>query len=85
MSKDTTGNAGSETPKYRPKEARCDVCERPYGGDHGFPDLVIPNWAWKKISETAWRFALPVVHVYAAPRKRNTVHWCIYVGASTEH
>lgn len=30
--------------------ARCHDCLRPYGDEHGFPDLVIPDWAWLKIS-----------------------------------
>ena len=29
--------------------AECEDCHRPYG-DGGFPDLIIPYWAWKKIS-----------------------------------
>lgn len=29
---------------------RCYDCLRRYGDEHGFPDLVIPDWAWKKIS-----------------------------------
>lgn len=28
----------------------CDDCKRPYGEEHGFPDLIIPFWAWKAIS-----------------------------------
>lgn len=28
----------------------CQDCERPYGDEHGFPDLIIPFWAWKQIS-----------------------------------
>ena len=28
----------------------CHDCERPYGNEHGFPDLIIPFWAWKEIS-----------------------------------
>jgi hypothetical protein len=28
----------------------CNDCKRPYGNKHGFPDLVIPDWAWKAIS-----------------------------------
>lgn len=31
-------------------QTRCYDCLRPYGNEHGFPDLVIPDWAWKKIS-----------------------------------
>lgn len=30
----------------------CQDCSRPYGDEHGFPDLIIPYWAWKKISST---------------------------------
>jgi len=30
--------------------AECFDCKRPYGDEHGFPDLVIPFWAWKQIS-----------------------------------
>ena len=30
----------------------CYDCKRPYGAEHGFPDLIIPNWAWRQISPT---------------------------------
>lgn len=30
---------------------QCHDCERPYT-DGGFPDLIIPFWAWKQISPT---------------------------------
>lgn len=30
----------------------CEDCRRPYGDKHGFPDLVIPHWQWKRISST---------------------------------
>jgi hypothetical protein len=30
--------------------SKCEDCSRPYGEEHGFPDLVIPYEAWKKIS-----------------------------------
>lgn len=30
--------------------ASCQDCERPYGDEHGFPDLVIPYDAWQQIS-----------------------------------
>jgi hypothetical protein len=30
--------------------ASCHDCARPYGHEHGFPDLIIPYWAWKQIS-----------------------------------
>lgn len=30
--------------------AGCFDCQRPYGHEHGFPDLVIPHWAWVRIS-----------------------------------
>lgn len=30
--------------------AGCADCGRPYGDEHGFPDLVIPNYIWKRIS-----------------------------------
>lgn len=30
----------------------CDECERPYGDEHGFPDLILPQWAWNEISPT---------------------------------
>jgi hypothetical protein len=33
------------------KEANCEDCKRPYGSG-GFPDLIIPYWAWKQISPT---------------------------------
>lgn len=28
----------------------CDDCQRPYGAEHGFPDLIIPLDVWKRIS-----------------------------------
>ncbi len=28
----------------------CQDCERPYGDEHGFPDLIIPYDAWRRIS-----------------------------------
>jgi hypothetical protein len=28
----------------------CEDCGRPYGDEHGFPDLVIPNDVWRRIS-----------------------------------
>lgn len=28
----------------------CEDCNRLYGDEHGFPDLIIPCWAWKQIS-----------------------------------
>lgn len=31
-------------------EARCNDCLRQYGDEHGFPDLVIPNAIWERIS-----------------------------------
>lgn len=34
------------------KEATdCQDCGRPYGDEHGFPDLVLPNDMWAKISD----------------------------------
>lgn len=33
-------------------EMPCHDCERPYGNENGFPDLIIPFWAWKRISPT---------------------------------
>jgi hypothetical protein len=30
--------------------AECEDCKRPYGDEHGFPDLIIPYDAWKQIS-----------------------------------
>lgn len=32
--------------------ARCDDCARPYGAEHGFPDLVIAYEYWIQISPT---------------------------------
>lgn len=32
------------------EKTRCHDCLRPYGDEFGFPDLVIPFWAWKQIS-----------------------------------
>lgn len=28
----------------------CHDCGRPYGDEHGFPDLSIPNHVWRRIS-----------------------------------
>jgi len=28
----------------------CEDCQRSYGDEFGFPDLIIPFWAWVKIS-----------------------------------
>jgi hypothetical protein len=28
----------------------CQDCDRPYGAEHGFPDLIIPFDVWKRIS-----------------------------------
>lgn len=28
----------------------CYDCARPYGDEHGFPDLVIPHHIWRRIS-----------------------------------
>lgn len=33
-------------------DARCFDCQRPYGDEHGFPDLIIEKEAWRKISPT---------------------------------
>src|SRR3546814_15589950 len=30
----------------------CHDCGRPYGNEHGFPDLVIPNDVWRRISHS---------------------------------
>lgn len=30
----------------------CFDCERPYGSEYGFPDLIIPLDTWKRISPT---------------------------------
>lgn len=32
--------------------AECHDCKRPYGDEHGFPDLIIPYVVWKEISPT---------------------------------
>lgn len=32
--------------------AFCQDCQRQYGDEHGFPDLIIPFWAWKRITPT---------------------------------
>jgi len=32
------------------KILKCYDCGRLYGNEYGFPDLVIPNWAWRAIS-----------------------------------
>ena len=31
----------------------CHDCHRPYADSSGFPDLIIPFWAWKQISPTS--------------------------------
>jgi hypothetical protein len=36
----------------RRTQARRHDCRRPYGDEHGFPDLIIPYSAWKRISPT---------------------------------
>lgn len=28
----------------------CHDCQRPYGNENGFPDFIIPYWAWRRIS-----------------------------------
>jgi hypothetical protein len=28
----------------------CEDCNRPYGNEHGFPDLIIPYDSWRQIS-----------------------------------
>jgi len=33
-------------------QAYCEDCKRPYGEEHGFPDLIIPYEAWQRISPT---------------------------------
>lgn len=33
-------------------EAKCEDCGRPYGDEHGFPDLIIEKAAWQAISPT---------------------------------
>ena len=33
-------------------DIKCHDCDRPYGDEHGFPDLVVPKDVWKKISPT---------------------------------
>ncbi len=33
-------------------QAVCFDCERPYGDEHGFCDLVVPNDVWETISPT---------------------------------
>jgi len=30
--------------------AGCYDCKRPYGNEHGFPDMIIPDYIWEKIS-----------------------------------
>lgn len=32
--------------------SECFDCNRPYGDEHGFPDLIIPYHRWKIISPT---------------------------------
>lgn len=33
--------------------AKCHDCDRPYGSEHGFPDLIVPFHVWERISPTA--------------------------------
>lgn len=40
----------------RPKGV-CYDCGRPYGDEHGFPDLLVPNDVWEKINPTEHRGA----------------------------
>jgi len=35
-----------------PSGGCCYDCGRPYGNEHGFPDLIIPNEIWRRISPT---------------------------------
>lgn len=37
---------------YPTLKAHCYDCYRPYGDEYGFPDLVVPNAIWLKISPT---------------------------------
>lgn len=32
------------------KNPKCYDCNRLYGDEYGFPDLVVPDWAWRAIS-----------------------------------
>jgi hypothetical protein len=41
----------SATETERTEPMSCEDCKRPYGSG-GFPDLIIPYWAWKIISPT---------------------------------
>lgn len=34
------------------RKAQCYDCGIRYGNENGFPDLIIPNWAWRLISPT---------------------------------
>ena len=36
-----------------PESAACEDCGRPYGDKHGFPDLVLPDDVFAKISDTS--------------------------------
>lgn len=27
----------------------CEDCGRPYGDEHGFPDLIVPAWIWEQL------------------------------------
>lgn len=33
-----------------PALAACFDCGRQYGGEHGFPDLIVPKWAWERVA-----------------------------------
>lgn len=39
------------TNRVQREDGSCQDCSRPYGSG-GFPDLIIPYWAWKRISPT---------------------------------
>ena len=32
--------------------AKCYDCARPYGDEHGFPDFIVSNDVWRRISPT---------------------------------
>lgn len=35
---------------YSMEASKCHDCSREYGQEHGFPDMLIPDWAWKIIA-----------------------------------
>lgn len=44
-------DAGGDEAEPAPAEKTgCEDCGRQYGNEHGFPNFIIPNYAWRRIS-----------------------------------